>query len=570
MTSSPWKEECLGPESRKAHPRRVREGFFDRYFGGVVLDIGYRGYEDQEVVPVLEDAIGIDLNYPGYDGKRLPFEDGTVDTVYASHTLEHIDDPLEAIREWFRVLKVGGYLVLGVPHQFLYEKRALRPSRWNDDHKRFYTPSSLLGEVEAALPPNSYRVRRLMDDDENYDYAIPPSRHAGGAYQIELVLEKIPQPAWSLEVPGQPVPDPGAPAAARLEDLNARLEVVFTDLRNAAQGLLAEQRQMASRLQAISAHLGRAARALQAGAGPAPAGPITGDLRQDAVPLPDSLTTTKFFGNRIQLRTLLGELRGRREGGLHILVAGASRGCEVYSLAIEGELAGMDLRITGLDIDPGNIAFAVEGKYPLADFKDFDGTPLLDEATASYFVQEDGQIKVDLGAFRRVPQFIAGDLFTHEGFYDAIVCNNVLVHFSDRAAAAALDRLLGQLFADGILAVGGAPMEVIARSLGGRSGLAPIETGLEPIWEAWKGDRQSWTGDPGRHVGTPPLDRSLPDWKVRFCTLFRKLEEGGATPVDSAFLGNARQAVGAMAESGSLLAQSLGTVVEYLDDLLKA
>lgn len=225
MTATPWKEENLGPESRKAHQRRVREGFFDRYFRGVVLDIGYRGYEDLEVVPVIEGAIGIDLSYPGYDGKRLPFEEGTVDTVYASHTLEHIDDPLEAIREWFRVLKVGGYLVIGVPHQFLYEKRTMQPSRWNGDHKRFYTPAKLLNEIEAALAPNSYRVRRLIDDDEHYDYTIPPARHAGGAYQIELVVQKIQRPDWILEgpEPAQDLVEGGAQGS--LDDLEAKPDI---------------------------------------------------------------------------------------------------------------------------------------------------------------------------------------------------------------------------------------------------------------------------------------------------------------------------------------------------------
>ncbi len=196
---SSWRVDNLGPESRKAHPRREREGFFDKYFGGVVLDVGYRGYEEIDVVPVLPDAIGIDLNYPGYDGKRLPFDELSVDTVYSSHTLEHIPDPIQAIRDWYRVLRYGGYLVITVPHQFLYEKRAALPSRWNLDHKRFYTPAALMSEIEAALSPNSYRLRYLVDDDENYDYSIPPERHAGGAYQIELVIQKIRLPEWQLE-----------------------------------------------------------------------------------------------------------------------------------------------------------------------------------------------------------------------------------------------------------------------------------------------------------------------------------------------------------------------------------
>ncbi|QLI80130.1 methyltransferase domain-containing protein [Chitinibacter fontanus] len=197
-----WNKENLGPETRKAFARRKHEGFFEKFFGSIVLDVGYRGYEEIDVVPVLPDAIGIDLNYPGYDGKVLPFLDESVDTVYTSHTLEHIDDPIAAIRDWFRVLKVGGYLVITVPHQFLYEKKQELPSRWNLDHKRFYTPRSLIGEVESALLVNSYRIVHLVEDDEFYDYTIPPELHAGGAYQIEMVIKKIDQPSWGLVANG--------------------------------------------------------------------------------------------------------------------------------------------------------------------------------------------------------------------------------------------------------------------------------------------------------------------------------------------------------------------------------
>lgn len=260
MTSSNWKVENLGVETRKAHERRVREGFFERYFKGQVLDIGYRGYEDMDVVPVLPEAIGVDLNYPGYDGKRLPFADGTVDTVYNSHTLEHIPEAEEAIREWFRVLKVGGFLVVTVPHQYLYEKRTMLPSRWNMDHKRFYTPSKLLAEVERALPPNSYRVRRLVDDDEDYSYQVPPTQHAGGAYQIELVLEKIQQPAWELEGPKGISAEEANTFRDSLNDLESHLGIVFTDIRESATGLSGEQAKLALRLHGLLTNLAQAAK----------------------------------------------------------------------------------------------------------------------------------------------------------------------------------------------------------------------------------------------------------------------------------------------------------------------
>jgi len=85
-----------------------------------------------------------------------------------------------------------------VPHQFLYEKKCNLPSRWNADHKRFYTPATLLCEFEAALQPNTYRVRHLCDNDQNYTYHIGPEAHAGGGYEIEFVVQKIDKPHWNL------------------------------------------------------------------------------------------------------------------------------------------------------------------------------------------------------------------------------------------------------------------------------------------------------------------------------------------------------------------------------------
>jgi len=191
----------IGLEARKTLERKLRNGFIDRYLSGpAILDIGYKGYE-QDVVPILPHAIGIDLDYPGYDGHRLPFADASQDAVFSSHCLEHIADYRQALAEWFRVLKPGGHLVIVVPHQFLYEKRTGLPSRWNEDHKRFYTPASLMAEIEATLLPNSYRLRHLADNDFGYDYGVGPEQHAGGCYELELVIQKIQPPAWGLVAP---------------------------------------------------------------------------------------------------------------------------------------------------------------------------------------------------------------------------------------------------------------------------------------------------------------------------------------------------------------------------------
>jgi SAM-dependent methyltransferase len=188
-------------EASRSFKAKLRNGFYATYVAGdVILDIGYRGAA-ADAVQILPHAIGIDLDYPGYDGTVLPFADGSVDTVFSSHMLEHTVDYVATIRDWYRVLRPGGFIVCVVPHQFLYEKRWQLPSRWNADHKRFYTPAALLREFEEALEPNSYRVRHLRDNDDGNDYTIGPETHASGAYEIELVIEKRNPPAWTLAGP---------------------------------------------------------------------------------------------------------------------------------------------------------------------------------------------------------------------------------------------------------------------------------------------------------------------------------------------------------------------------------
>lgn len=188
----------VGAESQRTYEEKLYCGFFDLYMTGNGLDIGYIGYSS-DVEPILPTATGVDINYPGYDGKTLPFPNESQNYVYSSHCLEHIADYKTAIQEWYRVTKTYDYIVIVVPHQFLYEKKKHLPSRFNGGHERFYTPSKLLSEVEESLIPNSYRVRLLEDGDKGFNYDLGPDIHSDGQYEITLVLQKIPLPSWSIE-----------------------------------------------------------------------------------------------------------------------------------------------------------------------------------------------------------------------------------------------------------------------------------------------------------------------------------------------------------------------------------
>lgn len=179
-------------ETRKARERRVREGFFDKYVHGQVIDIGCG--DD----PLTPDCRKWDANYGDGDATYMPGVDShSFDTVYSSHCLEHLDFPQDAIKRWFEILRLGGHLILFLPDRRLYEKRFKLPSRWNPDHKTFWT-------IDRDDPPCTYGIvpmvtRMLWDYEILYAKVCDeghtiddPNIHSNGEYSIECVIKKMP------------------------------------------------------------------------------------------------------------------------------------------------------------------------------------------------------------------------------------------------------------------------------------------------------------------------------------------------------------------------------------------
>jgi methionine biosynthesis protein MetW len=105
--------------------------------------------------------------------ERLPFSDETFDVVHASRVIEHLSNTDLFIRELYRVLKFGGYVVMSTPnlssiHHILYlifgkqpaqaavsdevvvgGWKAAYPSRSNSpSHRRLFTFGALTGLCE--------------------------------------------------------------------------------------------------------------------------------------------------------------------------------------------------------------------------------------------------------------------------------------------------------------------------------------------------------------------------------------------------------------------------------------
>ncbi len=101
------------------------------------------------------------------------FANESMDFVFSSHLLEHIHDWEAALKEWWRVIKVGGYLVLYLPHASHYPRIGQPGS--NPDHKHDFLPADITRGMEGA---------------GCWDLAVNEDRNEGDEYSFFQVYRK--------------------------------------------------------------------------------------------------------------------------------------------------------------------------------------------------------------------------------------------------------------------------------------------------------------------------------------------------------------------------------------------
>jgi predicted SAM-dependent methyltransferase len=86
--------------------------------------------------------------------------DGEFDFVCSSHVLEHLSNPILALREWMRVIKYDGIVYCGVPDK-----------RFTFDHKRKRTAlQHLVKDYKQNVSTED--LTHLYDFYFNYDYRL--------------------------------------------------------------------------------------------------------------------------------------------------------------------------------------------------------------------------------------------------------------------------------------------------------------------------------------------------------------------------------------------------------------
>jgi len=156
-----------------AKTRSLRGSRFEEiYLRGSVIDIGC-GKD-----PIVAHAEPFDLQHGDAQEIAALRPNGAYDAVCSSHCLEHMKDVPKALAQWWALVRSGGYLILVVPDEDLYEQGGW-PSLFNRDHKATFRLNKC-----SSWSPVSYDVLALVASlegatiiscdrqDSGYDYSL--------------------------------------------------------------------------------------------------------------------------------------------------------------------------------------------------------------------------------------------------------------------------------------------------------------------------------------------------------------------------------------------------------------
>lgn len=152
------------------------------YCKGYGLDLGFGGD------PITPSAIRTDMPIPyAYTGEYSVqlggkaedlywFRDGVLDFVYSSHLLEDYVDTEAVLREWLRVLRLGGRLIIFCPDEQVYRKHcAITGQAYNTNHVH----------ADFSLDKVKRHLERIGGTRMIYEHPLVD------VYSWDLVCEKI-------------------------------------------------------------------------------------------------------------------------------------------------------------------------------------------------------------------------------------------------------------------------------------------------------------------------------------------------------------------------------------------
>lgn len=122
--------------------------------GSVIINLG------AGVKKVRKDVINVDItSYAGVDVVadvcQLPFENNYTDAVIAECLLEHVQDPIAAVREIHRILKPGGMVYISTPFIVGFHSSPGDYQRWTTSGLRQLLKDFKEEELGIAVGPTN-------------------------------------------------------------------------------------------------------------------------------------------------------------------------------------------------------------------------------------------------------------------------------------------------------------------------------------------------------------------------------------------------------------------------------
>jgi ubiquinone/menaquinone biosynthesis C-methylase UbiE len=194
---------------------KVRTFFAHKYISGKGIEIGAQGNPLQvdigtAVVTYIDrlspeqnknlhnlkaqELIPVDV-FTEADDLRM-FSNESVDFVIANHLLEHIPDPISAIKEWLRIIKDKGTLFLSVPNyccnEYDFQRRPEKLSHIIDDFENKTKDKKEehwkdFVEIVDGIMPNSPEFKDVL----HKQYRAIDNRSHMHVYNKELINEII-------------------------------------------------------------------------------------------------------------------------------------------------------------------------------------------------------------------------------------------------------------------------------------------------------------------------------------------------------------------------------------------
>ena len=190
----------MAKEMSKAAIRRFSNGHFhNRYFVGDGIDIGAGDDCLSQWTHVFRNIRLVEeWDLKDGDAQHMKkIEDNTYDFVHAAHCLEHLNDPIDGMTNWLRIVKPGGYVIIMVPDFSMYE-REIFPSIYNNQHKHGFSLKQskhpnvfnvlqfcmYFGDIAAVESINLQHA--FYNPDDTYDQTKYPTTECA----IEFILKK--------------------------------------------------------------------------------------------------------------------------------------------------------------------------------------------------------------------------------------------------------------------------------------------------------------------------------------------------------------------------------------------